>query len=62
MKFLVDEMPYYMDDCPFYEYGTGLCTCTVDRKHTCEYFYMNRDPEYCYWLKEKEDVDLHMSD
>ena len=57
MKFLVDEMPYFRDDCPFYEYGTGLCTCARDRKCVCEYFDFNRDPYYCNWLKEIDHED-----
>lgn len=57
MKFLVDEMPYYKTECPFYEFGTGFCKCERDDcgHNYCEYFDMNRDPYYCMWLKENND-------
>ena len=56
MKLLVDEMPYFKTDCPFYagedcngdvcQAGPQFLTCR------CEYFKMGRDPYYCNWLKE----------
>lgn len=56
MKFIVDEMPYFVTDCPFYagedrhgmicQAGPAFLTCK------CEYFENSRDPYYCNWLKE----------
>ena len=54
MKFIVDEMPYYKDDCPFHEIGarySDLCTCDGYQR-PCQFFVMGRDPYYCDWLKE----------
>ena len=47
MKLLVDEMPYWINDCPFYDGG-----CRIDRKH-CDYMDRNagyRIEEECRWL------------
>lgn len=52
MKFIVDEMPYFKSDCPFYESGTGMCVCACDRKFECDYFATGRNPDFCLWLKE----------
>lgn len=52
MKFIVDEMPYFKSDCPFYECGTGMCVCACDRKCECYYFDTGRNPNFCLWLKE----------
>ena len=50
MKFLVDEMPAYWDDCPFYKFS---CTeCSLDREH-CDYFdqpFRERSSECCRFL------------
>lgn len=51
MKFIVDEMPYYTDDCPFYEWGTGFCKCNLNYHVHCEYFENSRDSYYCDWLR-----------
>lgn len=51
MKFLVDEMPYYKYECPFYEPG-DICKCNCNYDGYCEYFKNDRDPYYCNWLKE----------
>lgn len=57
MKFLVDEMPYYRSDCPFWverdQNGDDYCKCGKN-VYGCEYFVRGRDPEYCNWLKEIE--------
>ena len=52
MKFIVDEMPFWESDCPFYADGK----CILDG-HKCVYMSYpagRRDPEDCEWLKEKE--------
>lgn len=58
MKFLVDEMPYYRSDCPFWlerdRNGDDYCKCG-NTIYDCEYFVRGRDPEYCNWLKEIND-------
>lgn len=55
MKFLVDEMPYYRGDCPFWverdRNGDDYCKCGGN-VYDCEYFVRGRDSEYCNWLKE----------
>lgn len=51
MKFLVDEMPYFRDECPFYE-TRDVCRCNCNYDSDCEYFKNDRDPECCNWLKE----------
>lgn len=56
MKFVVDEMPYWQTDCPFYEIGTGKCTLGGDH---CSYMEANagsRDAEECPWLTTQEGV------
>lgn len=47
MKLLVDEMPYWINDCPFYDGD-----CRIDRQH-CDYMDRNagyRIEEECRWL------------
>ena len=51
MKFVVDEMPFWESDCPFYNSAT--CTCALDHE---DCFYMmrsagDRREEECPWLK-----------
>lgn len=53
MKFLVDEMPYFNCECPFYDCG-DVCKCDCRYDSDCEYFKNDRDPAYCPWLKEIE--------
>ena len=57
MKFLVNEMPYYREDCPFNKVdnrsGDDYCVCG-NTTRICGYFEMGRDPYYCKWLKEIE--------
>lgn len=54
MKFLVDEMPYYRSDCPFWlerdRNGDDYCKCG-NKVYDCEYFMRSHDPYYCNWLK-----------
>ena len=48
MKILVNEMPYFWSDCPFYDYGV----CQLDEAH-CEHFDPpagERNMEECYHL------------
>lgn len=55
MKFLVDEMPFWADDCPFYDHET----CKLDGA-TCAYMTENtagnRQAENCSWLRPMEEV------
>jgi hypothetical protein len=54
MKFIVDEMPFWESDCPFY--ADGGCACDG---HKCVYMSYpagHRDPEDCRWLVAKEDA------
>lgn len=44
MRFIVDEMPYYREDCPFHEYGE-ICKCACYVDSHCAYFEMGRDPQ-----------------
>lgn len=54
MKFLVDELPNYTDDCPFNKrgwddgYWTDICTLNNER---CN---LHNNPTECYGLKELE--------
>lgn len=54
-KFIVDELPYYGDDCIFF--ATGMCypgkgDCP---RHWSKYKICSEDnPHECLWLKEKE--------
>lgn len=53
MKFIVDEMPFWDTDCPFFMGGI----CKMDNEH-CEYMEDdagNRQCEKCRWLKEMEE-------
>ena len=55
MKFIVDELPFWEDDCPFFEYGSG--TCKLDGcqcKYMTEHVAGRRNPEDCEWLTVKE--------
>ena len=60
MKFLVDEMPYYRHDCPFWDKrdynGDDYCKCG-NNVYDCGYFIRGRDHEYCNWLKESDRND-----
>lgn len=52
MKFIVDEMPFWESDCPFFDDGT----CKLDDCQ-CDYMTRNvageRDSEDCRWLEER---------
>lgn len=52
MKFIVDELPFWRDDCPFFECDT----CKLDDCQ-CDYMIENvageRNPENCRWLEER---------
>lgn len=51
MKILVDEMPFWEDDCPFYNQFEGHCKLDG---FCCEYMKPtagNRCEEDCRWLK-----------
>lgn len=55
MKFIVDEMPLWSDDCPFFV-GTcsdPVCQCGPEwKQHTCEYFKNGGcNPDDCPHLK-----------
>ena len=54
MKFLVDEMPFWDGDCPFYEDGK----CKLDGRECVYMSYPagHRDPEDCEWLEERREV------
>ena len=57
MKFIVDEMPFWESDCPFYEDDK----CKLDG-HRCRYMSYpagHRDPEDCEWLTTKETGGLN---
>lgn len=58
MKFIVDEMPYFRNDCPFWlkrdSNGDDYCKCG-NTIYDCTYFQIGRDPYYCNWLKEIND-------
>lgn len=55
MKFIVDQLPVFDSDCPFFEFG--CYTCKLD-DCLCEYMTNNiagkREAEDCRWLKERE--------
>lgn len=54
MKFIVDEMPFWETDCPFYKDGK----CKLDG-HRCVYMSYpagHRDAEDCEWLVAKEEI------
>lgn len=51
MKLLVDEMPYFTSDCPFYDSAAGVCR--IDNSH-CVYFddpCGERESGKCCYLK-----------
>lgn len=53
MKFVVDEMPFWKEDCPFYNIGQGTCAlCPGDV--ACRYMAVARpelrDEVDCAWL------------
>lgn len=53
MKFLVDEMPFWESDCPFY----NGAKCILDNS-TCVYMSYpagHRDEQDCEWLTAKEE-------
>ena len=56
MKFLVDEMPYFQDECPFYDISTGICKYDRDK---CEHMYISSKERgkqtECRWLVQKEE-------
>lgn len=57
MKFIVDEMPYYSDQCPFYNSRNGTCKADCEE---CERFGRSYYPETneCHTLKVlKEDTE-----
>lgn len=58
MKFLVNELPYYNDECPFldicYESGSeSYCPRCWDKYKVCS----EDNPRECLWLKEIERDD-----
>lgn len=62
MKFRVDTMPYYPDECPFSDSnwseqsGKFLYECKLDR-YPCRYLNKDRDPLDCRWLIDEETED-----
>ena len=54
VKFIVDELPFWEDDCPFFNFSDE--TCILDG-HQCKYMSENiagqRNPEDCEWLEER---------
>lgn len=53
MKFLIDEMPCFSSECPFYDAYEKICKCDGNR---CEHMHLSSS-ERCYkteckWLKE----------
>ena len=53
MKFLVDSLPYYGEDCPMMlnnlcNESYGLCPREWDKEFVCS----DENPHECLWLKE----------
>lgn len=52
MKFIVDEIPFWEDDCPFYDVNSQECRLDQDKCH-----YISDDVagerriEICRWLR-----------
>ena len=53
MKILVDKMPVFKQECPFYEAYEEMCGCDGNR---CEHMYLSNKERCqqteCRWLKE----------
>ena len=61
MKFIVDSLPYYYDDCP-YEY---CCHSSIDGcpRYWDKYFVTSEDnPRECEWLKEYDTINKNSDD
>lgn len=59
MKFIVDELPYYGDECPFSLWGHDLCPRKRDEsecpRYWDKYFISStNNPHQCYHLIEYE--------
>lgn len=53
MKFLVNELPFYGDSCPFREICYGADNDMVCPRHWDKYKVTSDDREHeCVWLKE----------
>ena len=61
IKFIVNEMPKFWYECPFYSKTTGIggtlehCSCGHILCE-CKYFKNECNPECCNWLKVIENV------
>jgi hypothetical protein len=59
MKFIVNELPNFYDDCPFskeeWKSGSWIVICTL-MKYTCN-LHNNRYVTECYGLKELKGTD-----
>ena len=55
MKFIVDELPYYHDECPLMElcceFNSDNCPRTWDKYTVCS----DDNPHECLWLKEMKE-------
>lgn len=53
MKILIDEMPVFEQECPFYEAYKEMCRCDGNR---CEHMHLSSEERCqqteCRWLKE----------
>ena len=57
MKFIVDSLPYYMEECPFKGglcIDDGDCPSTWDKYKVCS----DENPHECYLLIEKRKIDI----
>ena len=60
MKILVDELPYYQDDCPFWDrcadrFGVGGFDKSFPRNWSKYYVCSPKNPHECVMLKEYMD-------
>ena len=54
MKFIVDKLPYYGDDCPlmFSDFCASSSTNSCPRFWDKEFVCSDKNPHECPWLKE----------
>lgn len=57
MKILVDEMPFWETDCPFFEPGSRECSLSHLHCRYMDHIAGHRIPEECDYLEESAPVD-----
>ena len=54
MRFLVENLPYYYDNCPFVDDCIDAGTMNCPRHWDKEFVCSDENPHCCRWMREEE--------